>query len=333
MSRRAVEIVSSEIQRQAYKYRPRLKGGQIWICCPLHGERSASCRINLDHTKGRVGGYYCFGCGEKGSWNKLCNTTGMTKLSDDDLVEFEGYRRYSKKRNKLRASLGESTATTVEDVLQESFNTRTTFDVSFLGEAKWRGISAKFLTRLGARVFMDVRNDNNPVLFLPNYVHGQVVGGIKAMLEKRKGQLSYIESIGDWSMTKGLYPFDHVAKMLKRKNLKFAVLVEGPRDALTLIRKGIPALAILGTQKWSDAKRDLLLSLDLELVISYMDADRAGRIANKRMKAELSSYVNTKVLSLTALMKELELEELDPATVPDEYLQDIWDLAVQEGAY
>lgn len=256
----------------------------------------------------------------------------MQTLSDDDMVDTNGFRRKTKAKRKLLSSLGDDQKTTVEDVLEESFSTRTTFDLEFLGQDKWRTISMRMLNKLGARLFMDRRTDNEPVIFLPAYVNGNVVGGIKARVEKVKGQLSYVESAGEWSMTQGLYPFDYAVELLKRKKLRFVVLVEGPRDAIKLCARGIPALAILGTQKWSEAKRDLLLSLDLDLVILYMDGDSPGRKANKRLKAELTPYVTTKVLSLTALAKELGLEELDPATVPREYMSDIWDLAKEYGA-
>jgi hypothetical protein len=78
-----------------------------------------------------------------------------------------------------------------------------------------------------------------------------------------------------------LFPLDFVlARFPKSKSI---VLVEGQVDALWLIYNRIPALAILGTNNWSETKEAILASAGFNHLILAMDGDDPGQKAQQRL--------------------------------------------------
>ena len=120
-------------------------------------------------------------------------------------------------------------------------------------------------------------------------IRGKQRGYIKAQIEKPKDKAipSYINSSGSWSLKYGLFPYDFATQMMKAKELSTLVLVEGPRDALRLLKYGIPAMCIMGTQSWGAAKLRLLEFTSATRIVLMMDGDLAGRKATRMISTGL----------------------------------------------
>lgn len=177
------------------------------------------------------------------------------------------------------------------------------------GTDKWRGVGADLMWELGAREGLDATGAR--VVLLPVKVGGELVGGVKALFHR--GKPSYLSSPGTWVKDYGLFPYDYVRGM---KNSKSLAVVEGPRDALRLIRDGFPALAVLGANNWSPIKRDLVLGLSPNPLI-MMDGDKAGRLAAQSIA---SSLTEAKVVDLSSISAKLG-RKVDPANMPGRYVK------------
>jgi hypothetical protein len=66
--------------------RPQVKDKSVFICCPFHGEKTPSCAVTVFSDRYLPGSFHCFGCGEKGSWNKLAEKLGLKfRIDTSDL--------------------------------------------------------------------------------------------------------------------------------------------------------------------------------------------------------------------------------------------------------
>lgn len=280
------EEISEKMKRilAEKSYRTQIKQGKIWICCPFHDEKTPSCSVTLQDAKYLPGTFYCFGCGAKGSWNKLAEKFGSSfRINTKQLqAEINANLKFEP------VDFTKDDVTSTEKFLQQ-FHKFESFTRWPEGRT-WRGISSDFLKKIDAYMLLsqdyNIEKDDvkfEQMVFLPVKVNGIVVGGISAPLDRKK----YLNTPGDWVKTRGLFPFDVAKKIIKNYATKFVVLVEGPRDAARLISDGIPALAILGSKNWTEKKRDLLLTLcsdDITLVLLF-DSDEAGQFAQDQVKS------------------------------------------------
>lgn len=273
------------------------------IRCPDHKrgkEEHPSMRINLEtNTKHRLGSGHCFVCGAHyGSWQTL-----YARLTGKAAPDQEYERHYSGLNKDGIMSLLEPS----ETFDPKHFPTKANSLPWSPGEI-WRNIDGKLLADIGA-VYFD-RNWLPPSIFLPNYVHGTLAGGINANL-KKNGKQNYFNTPGDWASIT-LFPYDYTAKLLDSTGIRWVVLVEGPRDALHLLQYGIPALSTLGTGHTVNPIKYMLLDdLEIEGVIKGFDADKAGRKASRDSGLILDGYYKTRKLK----MKEGD----DPARLPPAY--------------
>jgi DNA primase len=184
---------------------------------------------------------------------------------------------------------------------------------------KWRGFDGKLLHEIGGQFVIDRRTDE-PHLMCVVKIHNKIVGGLKAILEKKyKKQIAYITSPGTWVKDKGIFPFDHVKKMVKLKGFRFIILVEGPRDALRLIAEGLPAVAILGANNISKKKLNTILSIgNIQQIITMPDNDAGGTLMHKLIKSELLELgIKPQRFNLTKDKdKKGELIKMDPCSAP-----------------
>ncbi len=306
----AQAIVMAEITRIPGPKKKTATGYSIR--CPFHNDNNPSCSVNttpnLRH-KGKtvgMGHFYCFSCEEgRGPWNKLAEKLGLRKIGEGENQVTTFVHR------QLDENVFKSESISISD-LMEAWKCEEWSELH--REDEWRSFTGKFLRKFGALKTMNERGDH--LLVLPVYVGEEIVGGIKARWIKKEGQLSYINSKGAWTKDAGLWPYDYVMKMKPR----CVWLVEGPRDAMRLLRYGIPALCILGTQNWSEAKRDLIIALGVERIVSFMDGDVAGRTATKLIRPTFDSLLECKAVNMWHLTKRLGLKKLDPFEVPKKHL-------------
>jgi CheY-like chemotaxis protein len=73
------------------------------------------------------------------------------------------------------------------------------------------------------------------------------------------------------------------------------LLVEGPPDAIAARSRGLPALAVPGTDAWQPKWAELLRGRTVSIV---MDADRVGRAAAARIQADLEPLADVAVIDL-----------------------------------
>jgi hypothetical protein len=288
-----------------------ISGNRIFIPCPFHNETQPSGSIWIGVTKpGLQGKFKCWGCGKKADWNELAEKLHLTKMNGSRVLpDVVGNVDLKEVRDSILPKQ-------MKDKRQAE-DEKESLDMFPLQE-RWRGFTIDFLTDvIGAKLAYSDKTGYFYV-WLPVMVRGKLVGYIKAQKTKdpNKKLPSYLNKPGDWVFKKGLFPFDPAVKLMRDKGLSTMVLVEGPRDAMRLVRAGIPAVAIMGTQNWTDQKRHLLESVGVQTFLLCMDGDRAGKMAAKKMLPMIKPYATTKVFRLWRVAEDLGLDKVDPCSAP-----------------
>lgn len=309
-------------------------GDSRFICCPFpeHG--------GTDHTPSlgiymRVDGklpfstFHCFGCGTKGTWNRLAAVIGAPMI----------------KEWQKSAVVSEAIVTPEieQQLLGESGMTfKSVLKIMGCEEAQrwpkhlqWRGLDGKLIYAVGGHIVEDSRNDGIGLLF-PIKIGGKVRGGVRAVFEKRGKQLGYINMKGDsWAKDFGLFPFMYAQKIITDHDYNFCVLVEGPRDALRLCSLGIPAIAILGATSMSKTKAQFITALGIDTVYAITDNDGGGDTCWKTIR----TFVKRDSVELRRLKLPKELDKrgklikMDPANAPIEIVKRIIDVLVARNGF
>ena len=304
------------------------------IICPFHADTSPSARV-LHYPDGQgSGSMKCYACGARASWNQLATALGLKKygkrdaaqdtmdvpITDLDALDDTFLKETSKEDIKLYS------------LLDEKHQQR-----AGLVSGKWRGYKLEFLESLDIQLCRVVKTGRYYV-YLPININGATKGYIKAQITKPADKRipSYINSKGGWSHKYGLFPFDPAVAMMNEFGLTTIVLVEGPRDALRLIRFGIPAVCIMGTQSWGNAKMKKLINAGVLTIVLMMDGDKAGRDASKRIYSgvgpngdvvanPLHDHFNVKRVRLWNVESANE-KKYDPGNCPREILVQVYNL-------
>jgi len=250
-------------------------------------------------------------CPESGNWNKLADKLGLRKIK--------------KWQEKQESTILEVTAEEEQEMLgsKTSKDFAKSLQVEIITDWNpnriWRGFSGKLIKKLEGKLAIN-NKDNEPVLLFPVKIAKQTVGYVKALIEKKPGQLSYISSKGPWTRDKGLFPFDYIKKKARVKH--YIVLVEGPRDALRLITAGIPALAVFGVQNFSSKKANLVSSIGVDQVYLMSDNDPAGDVLYTKAK-ESFKKVGIKLIRIKLPKKKDKrgkIIKMDPCNAPEELI-------------
>lgn len=261
-------------------------GDSTFIICPFHSEKTPSGRVFHSPTSRNPGYFTCYGCGTKVRWNELAPKLGLRPFSTRPRDEYAAA---------VSLKLSEDLAEFKPECLEFEPLPRNKI---------WRTIPTNLLRDLGAKLCRVDHPDYGllkPKIYLPVLVNGELRGYIKARINKSPDYPAYINASGNWSKTCGLFPFDYAVKLMLSLGSTTIVLVEGPRDALTLLALGIPAVSILGTQSWSDAKSRLLELAGVETVVLMMDGDCAGIKATERLSKLLDLVFTVNIVKLWAL--------------------------------
>lgn len=297
------------------------------IQCPNPGHKNGnethpSCRINIVQTvsENRIyhpGSAKCFSCGVYyKNWKTLTNTINRPDLANFDdqasQADAEQIRSFFDKKTEGIFVGDDETQSTL--LLQDLQNA-----IPWEKQDIWRGISGRLMHKLGAKMYFDSSAEDT-MAYLPCAINKREVGGIRAKLEKQ-GKLNYFNTPGNWTKNIGLFPYDLVHKALTKKNIQTMVLMEGPRDAMNSIQMGIPALAILGSNNWSEVKADLVTSLPINRVITCFDPDEAGDKAKKLVYSTLKDVIEVKNFDLKVWHRKLgwsDKNALDPGNMPQQ---------------
>jgi 5S rRNA maturation endonuclease (ribonuclease M5) len=275
------DLVRSELEKLTTK--KTIGRNYSVILCPFHADSSPSARV-LHYPDGQgSGSMKCYACGSKATWNQLAEVLGLRKYGKKDAatdsMEVPSTNLESLDDTFLHDKSSEDEGLKFLSLLSEKHQQR-----AGLVLGKWRGFQLEFLHDLGFQLVKVVKTGRYYV-YLPIQINGRLHGYIKAQINKPKDKAipSYINSKGGWSRKYGLFPFDQAIAMMREKGLTTIALVEGPRDALRLIRFGIPAVCIMGTQSWSDSKMKKIRNAGVDRIILMMDGDKAGKAASKRI--------------------------------------------------
>jgi 5S rRNA maturation endonuclease (ribonuclease M5) len=263
------------------------------VCCPYHDDKNPSASINLnDKAPVPMGWFRCFGgsCHKSVPWNTVAATLGLAQIGKNKRKRSEDYLNPEKFKDELLDEAKKSERGFEREMSEMEF-----FDFQ---DSEWRGVPRKLLERVGARLaYLDRTGDF--YAWLPVMIEGELKGYVKGTLEKaEEGKSSYFNASGTWSGQFGLLFYDFAIKMMRRKHLDTVVLVEGPRDALRLLRYGIPAMAVLGAINWNDEKRYTLERSGVGNVILFMDGDDAGIEATTKIYESCRTHFKVRRMAL-----------------------------------
>lgn len=326
MSASGVQHILGELRRLQAAGRAEVKSGRMYVCCPFHPEKTPSCLVTVrTDSKYEVGSFKCLGCGEKGNYAKLAEAMHLRPLGDDAYV----YKEVPKYHEEVYRRRIQDTALTASASLKELMNEMGLRKPRTLPEGMvWRTIPFDMLVSVGACLVEDKRSKED-FLLLPAYMDDELVGGVRAVLKNTsdKSIVKYKNSDGEWSKEKGLYPYDYAACRLNEFEEKYGfrgiVIVEGARDSLCFNCEGMPSFGLLGTQSWSETKRDHVLDLDPDFVLVCLDGDKAGRKAETMIWESLKDVVPTRKMNLTRFNRECGFD-VDPGNAPSWVIDRIW---------
>lgn len=294
-------------------------GGNRHVCCPFHQEKTPSCSVNVSRDASvSIGTFYCYGCGEKGNWNKFADKTGLVGLKS-----YQAFERTTESANirmmKKRMELLGSDNRTIQRLFDEVGNAI----IPWPEDRNWRSYSGKLIARIGGYCYNDEQHDEL-MLVLPVYINGRYRGGVRAFFEKQDNGMSYLTIKGDWVKSYGLLGYDY----LRKKDMwgcRAIVLVEGPRDWLRLIKNKIPSCAILGANMMDEKKMMLLAALGVKKVFALPDNDNAG----KKMASMVEDFAKKAGMAFQYLKLPRERDsdgkiiKIDPDNAPVSIIKEV----------
>jgi hypothetical protein len=278
----------------------RVRRDEIWICCPFHIEKTPSMTIHIGDALW-PGTYHCFGCGTKGSYNRLAAKMNLPIFPHDDVEVKEN------------DNIFDFLAKGIKSDFERDWMPKTAPQVVGLEEIpkgfEWREIPGSFYKSLNGSIYYDSKK-NVEFLHFPLYDAAGYNGYTLARLKRDEDNIKEPKYLTFAETDKTLFLYDTFAPS------STVILVEGHYDAIRLRYYGLPALAILGTQNWSEYKRNLLVTKGIQKAIILFDNDNAGMTAAKKISEELSSAFEVQPLILPNTGTKI-----DPGNMPISYIQ------------
>lgn len=277
----------------------------ITVSCPYHTHSGTKKKLGFKRES-RQGAMYCWVCGVRGKWNDYAEKMGLRTI-DTKTTSFGDYKSL---RNKIKRD--ERSIKSKIPGLPEGAE---------LWTGEWRGLSENFLATIPSFKWYDKNSKAYRILW-PVFMQGRMMGCTSYNLDENT--MPKTRNLGGLKMNRCLFPFDHY--LIKDG----VVLVEGQYDALRLLGKGIPALAILGTNQWDDEegesgdfKANLLLKRGIKRVVVAMDGDEAGYQCAKKILKTLNRYrgIESRFMDFPDPPEGSEVESYDPGNCPTKYLK------------
>lgn len=301
--------------------------GYVIVRCPFHDDRTPSARVRTDPNAKGMGRLWCWACRKSWKWNDFAPQLGLQEMDLKGFVTNKAQPLGSEIYDRLLLGVDENEPTKAEEPTRDGLFPIRPGRAQTLGlhDLSWRGFDLEWLSNDIRARFWYRRYPNSEKydwwIWFPVLVNGKREGWIRGRLHKKEGAVSYFNKGGPWSKTHGLFPYDQAVALMHERNWISMVLVEGPRDALRLLRDGIPACAILGTSSWSKQKAHLLDLAGVENLILMMDGDRAGREATEFLEEQVRDQFNLRVIRLWKTAERLGKDKIDPCELPDSYVE------------
>jgi 5S rRNA maturation endonuclease (ribonuclease M5) len=315
-----LEVIRDQLHR--YGGIQKAAGEYHMVCCPFHGEKVPSCGVFMrrDHPTKPLGWFHCFGCKKHGQWNKFAEKANLDKVEEWNSTETSVEYRVGVDDENL---LGDS-GLTLKAVYREMKCPEAQPWPTYID---WRGISGQLIAAVEGKAINDAYNNNLAVLF-PIIIGKKIRGAVKAVYEKKnEKQLSYVTMPGPWVKRFGLFPYAYTARLIKEKQHRFIILVEGPRDALRLLKNGLPAMAILGSNNISKTKLMFITNLQVDQVYVMPDNDHGGDLLWSNVKSILPDARRLKLPQ--EVDRNGKLVKMDPFSMPKSVLQRVKQIMVK----
>lgn len=314
----ALDIIREGLRQ--YGGRQKSAGEFHLVQCAFHSDNTPSMGVYMQRG-GRLplGWFGCLGCGKRGMWNEFADKAKLQHIKEWDTKEKEAAATVSPE---VEESLLGQTGVTLKRLLSLMNAPEAQ---PWPDNINWRGFKGDLISAVGGLIVSDYRADSIAALF-PVKIGGKIRGGVKAVYTKREGETGYITMKGDWVDKYGLFPFDYTKRVIQRGKLNFVILVEGPRDALRLLKHGIPALAILGANTISRTKAIFVESLGLDIIYVMPDNDQGG----SKMWSNVQAIIKHTELKRLRLPRDRDengkIIKMDPFNAPAEIIDNLRDL-------
>lgn len=249
--------------------------GRVSVAADGHGhdDKTPSLSIFRDN-----GGFHCFGCGIKGrDWNVLAQLIGADQIPEDELPG-----PVEQLAERLKQMIESGLAPGPELPLHDG-PWRGDFSRVDLDTGETITISAGLIKRLEGKSWYDDWKECYRILF-PIYMHGEMVGWVSRRTDTEK-DMKY-RNMSGLPAREILYPFDLASSIVRDT----VVIVEGPFDAIRLLNYGIPAVAMMGTENFTEQNASLIASI-VDRVIIATDGGSAGLTCrNETVLPLMSTY-------------------------------------------
>jgi len=291
----------------------RQRGAEIFLNCPWHNEKTPSLSVHVGY-KLTPGSFHCFGCGEKGGWNKLhAALFGGEEVSPQSGPSARPQPRYQG-GPKIPTAMD---APELGAMLSGMFAAVDTEEARVLrgveelpNKFSWRGLTKSFCEQIGAGLYFDPKT-REEYLHIPLTMAGDSFGYTLCHLNRRPGcDIPKYSTHG--KAKKVLFLYDAVPFMSP------VVLVEGQYDAMRLMSCGIPAMAILGVENFSKEKLARLVTKLPPLVIVLFDGDLPGYETARKVYYEIAPSMNVEIIDLPLMPSD---QKVDPGNMPDEWVE------------
>lgn len=282
-----------------------VKSDEIVLTCPniAHSgaqEKNPDCHINLStNTALPYGTFHCFGCGESGSFIKFVSLyfDSSFEVAKQWLIDSFGIKdqKIINFDNEIVVGKRNSVCALDENQLAQY--------QPYCPYLQKRGISRELAMQFNIKYDPKQRQVIFPVYDIKDRL---------VMLAKRSidTKTFYMSS----GVEKEVYCLNKIIK----NNYKYALLTEGPFDALSGWAAGLPTMATLGTI--SNYQIQKLNNSGLKVIYLAFDNDAAGRRFANYIKGNLSSGIFTIDIELPKNKKDLnELSQNDWEAIKQKY--------------
>jgi DNA primase len=250
------------------------RSGNEWAClCPFHEEKGPSFSINIEK-----GLFICYACNERGNFAKLAARFGVGYDGSGPGLDDPG----------LAAATARKRIVGIEDSFEvPATSDQKLFPIDWLewwqqdAEGYWaeRGITDP---KVLADFQLGYATEDDALIIPLHDHHGRPIGAVRRFRTPPPDVAKYKYPKGV-KISHVLYGFAQAASV---EQLDQLVVVEGSIDALKAWSFGVPAVAILGARA-SQRQVELIESLAPTSLLLMLDADRAGRAAEKHLIEDL----------------------------------------------
>jgi DNA primase len=279
------------------------EGGRrlIHIWCPFHPDRETPSLVIYTHESPVA--WYCFGCRAHGKWEQLAEAMAMGQLDRD----WEDPKAFKNLADDLKGLV----------VLDPALPPLT----RPWSYGDYRGFSSQSLSRVQSLWWYDEIDQVRRIVWPVWDRESSLVGWVGRDLDNLEGSGRKYRNMPRMEATDTFWPLPINSYYPER----VLILVEGITDALRLLQKGLPALAILGTA-WSNTRTVLLSKMGIEKIVLAFDPDVAGNEATNKVAWQI-----IQAFGEANVFKWEWPDGVDPGDASDEQIEELRTTVMPKG--